>query len=45
LSGHPLRFFIPAMDYFTREEKDALIVQGCEVDSRLFHQEFEDLVK
>ena len=37
-------FFIPVMDYFSRQEKDALIAQGYAVDSRLFHQEFEDMV-
>jgi hemerythrin-like domain-containing protein len=39
------RFFIPVMDYFTRGEKDAMIAQGDALDSRLLHQEFEDLVR
>lgn len=39
------RFFIPAMDYFSREEKDALITQGYALDSRLFHEQFEDKVR
>jgi hemerythrin-like domain-containing protein len=38
-------FFIPVMDYFTREEKDDLIARGYELDSRLLHQEFEDFLK
>lgn len=39
------RFFIPVMEYFSQEEKDTMIAQGYELDSRLLHQEFEDLVK
>jgi len=39
------QFFVPAMDYFTREEKDDLIARGYALDSRLLHQEFEDLLK
>ncbi len=38
------RFFIPIMDYFTREEKDAMIARGYELDSRLLHREFEDFL-
>jgi len=37
-------FFIPVMDYFSQEEKEAMIREGYESDSRLFHQEYEGLV-
>jgi len=37
-------FFIPVMGYFSQEEKEAMIQKGYESDSRLFHQEYEDLV-
>src|SRR4030042_6166187 len=35
-------FFIPLMDYFSPEEKEALIKEGYEADSRLLHEEFVD---
>jgi hemerythrin-like domain-containing protein len=38
-------FFIPIMDYFSPEEKDAMIREGYELDSRLIHQEYENLVR
>ena len=38
-------FFIPVMMYFSREEKEAMIGQGYESDSGLFHEEYADLVK
>ena len=38
-------FFIPLMDYFSPEEKEALIKEGYEADSRLLHEEFVDMVK
>jgi hemerythrin-like domain-containing protein len=38
-------FFIPIMDYFSPEEKHAMIREGYELDSRLIHQEYENLVK
>jgi hemerythrin-like domain-containing protein len=37
-------FFIPVMGYFSREEKEAMIREGYESDSRLLHQEYVDLV-
>ena len=37
-------FFIPVMDYFSREEKDAILREGYEADSRLLHKEHEALV-
>ncbi len=36
-------FFIPVMDYFSREEKDAMLREGYEADSRLLHKEHEAL--
>lgn len=38
-------FFIPVMGYFSNEEKEAMIREGYESDSRLLHQEHADLVK
>lgn len=37
-------FFIPIMDYFGQEEKEAMIRQGYESDSQLLHQEYVDFV-
>jgi hemerythrin-like domain-containing protein len=37
-------FFIPCMDYFSSEEKDTMIKDGYELDSRLLHAEYEHLV-
>ena len=38
-------FFIPVMGYFSPDEKEAMIREGYESDSRLLHQEYADLVK
>jgi hemerythrin-like domain-containing protein len=38
-------FFIPVMGYFSPEEKEAMIREGYESDSRLLHGEYADLVK
>jgi hemerythrin-like domain-containing protein len=38
-------FFIPVMGYFSPEEKEAMIREGYESDSRLLHEEYADLVK
>jgi len=38
-------FFIPAMGYFSNAEKEAMIREGYESDSRLLHEEYVDLVK
>ena len=38
-------FFIPVMGYFSPDEKEAMIREGHESDSRLLHQEYADLVK
>lgn len=37
-------FFIPAMDYFTDAEKDAMLKEGQVFDSELFHKEFDLMV-
>jgi hemerythrin-like domain-containing protein len=37
-------FFIPVMGYFSQEEKEAMIREGYESDSQLFHQEHEKLI-
>jgi len=38
-------FFIPVMGYFSPEEKEAMIREGYESDSRFLHEEFTDMVK
>jgi len=38
-------FFIPVMGYFSPEEKEAMIREGYESDSRLLHEEYLDMVK
>jgi len=37
-------FFIPAMDYFTDAEKDAMLQEGQVFDSELLHKEFALMV-
>lgn len=37
-------FFLPVMEYFSKEEKDAMLREGYEFDSKLLHQEFKNLV-
>ncbi|OGD18068.1 MAG: hypothetical protein A2W03_14450 [Candidatus Aminicenantes bacterium RBG_16_63_16] len=37
-------FFLPIMSYFNREEKEVMIREGYESDSRLLHEEHEKLV-
>jgi hemerythrin-like domain-containing protein len=37
-------FFIPVMDYFTEEEKDAMLKEGQAFDSNLIHQEYDRMV-
>ena len=34
-------FFLPVMGYFSQEEKEAMIREGYELDSRLLHREYE----
>ena len=35
-------FFIPVMEYFSEYEKDALLNEGYEFDSKLMHQEYAE---
>jgi len=37
-------FFIPAMDYFSSEEKDALLREGYALDSKLMHEAYAEKV-
>jgi len=39
------RFFMPVMGYFSPEEKEAMIKEGYESDSRILQEEYADLVK
>jgi hemerythrin-like domain-containing protein len=34
-------FFFPVMEYFSREEKDAMLAEGFQFDSNLLHEEHE----
>lgn len=38
------RFFIPVMDYFTQEEKDAMPKEEYEFDRQFVHQKYHDVV-
>jgi len=38
-------FFKPVMDYFTKEEKDAMLKEGQAFDRRMIHRKFNSLVK
>ena len=37
-------FFLPIMGYFSKEEKDAMLKEGFELDSKLMHGEYEKRV-
>ena len=37
-------FFIPVMEYFTSEEKDAMLREGYALDSRLLHEAYAEKV-
>jgi hemerythrin-like domain-containing protein len=37
-------FFLPAMDYFSEQEKEAMLKEGYEFDSTLIHKEYADMV-
>jgi len=37
-------FFLPVMDYFSDQEKDAMLQEGYEFDSSLIHNEYADKV-
>ena len=38
-------FFIPVMDYFTKDEKDAMLKEGFEFDQSLIHAKYRDIVE
>ena len=38
------RFFKPVMEYFTQEERDAMLEEGFEFDRNLIHEKYEKLV-
>jgi hemerythrin-like domain-containing protein len=37
-------FFIPSMDYFSQEEKDAMLHEGYEFDRNLIHEKYRSIV-
>jgi hemerythrin-like domain-containing protein len=37
-------FFIPVMDYFTKEEQDALLEEGFLFDRKMIHEKYENAV-
>jgi hemerythrin-like domain-containing protein len=38
-------FFRPVMDYFTREERDAMLEEGFEFDRKLIHEKYKKTVE
>lgn len=38
------QFFIPIMDYFTQEEKDAMLAQMWEFDRKMIHEKYTAIV-
>jgi len=38
-------FFVPVMDYFTQEEKEAMLQEGYEFDRNLIHEKYKDIVR
>jgi len=38
-------FFVPVMEYFTQEEKDAMLQESWEFDRKLIHEKYESVVK
>ncbi len=37
-------FFLPVMNYFSKEEKDAMIKEGYEFGERLIHERYQNMV-
>ncbi len=37
-------FFRPVMEYFTQEERDAMLAEGFEFDRKLIHEKYRDVV-
>jgi hemerythrin-like domain-containing protein len=38
-------FFLPIMGYFSKEEKDAMLIEGYRFDADLLHEEYRKIVK
>jgi len=38
-------FFRPVMEYFTQEERDAMLEEGFEFDQKLIHEKYRDIVE
>jgi hemerythrin-like domain-containing protein len=38
-------FFLPIMGYFSKEEKEAMLMEGYRFDADLLHEEYEKIVK
>ncbi|MGZ6291212.1 MAG: hemerythrin domain-containing protein [Syntrophales bacterium] len=38
-------FFFPCMDYFTREEQDAMLLEFYEFDRKMIHEKYEKVVE
>lgn len=39
------RFFIPVMEYFSKNEKEAMLKEGYEFDQKLIHERYQNIVK
>ena len=39
------RFFIPVMEYFSKNEQDAMLKEGYEFDQKLIHERYQSIVK
>jgi hemerythrin-like domain-containing protein len=38
-------FFIPVMEYFNKDEKDAMLKEGYEFDQGLIHEKYRQIVE
>jgi len=38
-------FFLPIMGYFSKEEKDSMLMEGYRFDADLLHEEYQQIVK
>jgi hemerythrin-like domain-containing protein len=38
-------FFLPIMGYFSKEEKDAMLMEGYQFDADLLHEEYQKIVQ
>ena len=37
-------FFVPVMGYFSQDEKDSMLKEGCDFDQKLIHEKYEKTV-